>query len=143
MARNNSDRTLTFRGADARDWSLAPGENRGGMMIDGDHPVIAAWMEDGDLVVSDEEVVRASDEEEEAGPEGEAEAPSPDGDPETLSVEEAARRSAILIPDGWRDQHHATIIALAKSITGTGEPTTEAEAIVVIEAEIARRESAA
>lgn len=46
---------------------------------------------------------------------------------------------ALEIPDDWRDLHHMKLIALAKALGTNAE--NKAEAIVVIEAELARRQS--
>ena len=51
----------------------------------------------------------------------------------------APKPEVVEIPDGWRDLHHMKMITIAKALGAPAQ--NKAEAIVVIEAELARRQT--
>lgn len=57
-----------------------------------------------------------------------------------VSKTSPAKPEMVEIPDDWRDLHHMKMITIGKAL-GTA-PQNKAEAIVVIEAELARRQTA-
>jgi hypothetical protein len=81
---------------------------------------------------------------EEAGPEPVASEDAAKITKKPVASEDAAVAGPVAIPDDWRDSHHTQVIRLAKAILGKGKDVsvTRDEAIVVIDAEIARRAAA-